>query len=466
LFNQLGPYCQGDTPGLLPASSTNGIAGTWSPSVVSTTNAGSTLYTFTPSAGQCATTATMTIVVNAQVTPSVTIVASMNPVVAGTPVTFTPTPVNGGTPTYQWYVNTVLMGTGINYTYVPLDGDQVYVVMTTSLVCVTQPTAMSNTITMSVTPPMTGNEFCTMTQGFYGNEGGSYCNGMTTTELLNSLLLTPIVIGVPANNNTFTIPVGASQCVFDILPGGGPKTVISGNWDCEDPGPLVNRQGRLNNALLAQLITLQLNMRLPGYLGSLQLESPTFYVMESSGCGGGDPNFPLPGETYYTIPMSVWDAISMDGTITPTVQDLYNLGNDAIGGIPTDVSLDALYNAVNMINDAFDDCAFIYFIPLVRSEVVNNEMADGLINNLKVEIAPNPFRERTEIKVIAGESSRITVEIYNLQGRKVMNLFEGDVESGVENTFIYIDKVEAQQMYMCVVRTHNTTVTKRMIIMK
>ena len=62
-FTQLGPYCQGATAGVLPTTSTNGITGTWS-SAISTANAGSIVYTFTPTAGQCASPVTMTVVVN------------------------------------------------------------------------------------------------------------------------------------------------------------------------------------------------------------------------------------------------------------------------------------------------------------------------------------------------------------------------------------------------------------------
>jgi subtilisin-like proprotein convertase family protein len=63
-FTQLGPYCQGATPGTLPTTSLNGITGTWS-SAISTATAGSIVYTFTPTAGLCATPTTMTVFVNA-----------------------------------------------------------------------------------------------------------------------------------------------------------------------------------------------------------------------------------------------------------------------------------------------------------------------------------------------------------------------------------------------------------------
>jgi trimeric autotransporter adhesin len=60
-FNSVGPYCAGSTIPALPTTSTNGINGTWSPAINNTTT---TTYTFTPAAGQCANTATMTITIN------------------------------------------------------------------------------------------------------------------------------------------------------------------------------------------------------------------------------------------------------------------------------------------------------------------------------------------------------------------------------------------------------------------
>ena len=60
IFNQVGLVCTGTTLTPLPITSTNGITGTWSPAINNTTT---TLYTFTPTAGQCATTTTQTITI-------------------------------------------------------------------------------------------------------------------------------------------------------------------------------------------------------------------------------------------------------------------------------------------------------------------------------------------------------------------------------------------------------------------
>jgi uncharacterized protein YjdB len=60
-FNPIAAICSGAAL-TLPAASTNNVQGTWSPAV---NNTQTTTYTFTPAAGQCATTAQLTVNVNA-----------------------------------------------------------------------------------------------------------------------------------------------------------------------------------------------------------------------------------------------------------------------------------------------------------------------------------------------------------------------------------------------------------------
>lgn len=85
---------------------------------------------------------------------SVSIAPSGNPVCAGSSVTFTATPINGGTtPSFQWMINGIPVGTGQNsYTYIPLNNDQVSCVINSSIQCATGSPATSNTVTMTVTP--------------------------------------------------------------------------------------------------------------------------------------------------------------------------------------------------------------------------------------------------------------------------------------------------------------------------
>ena len=94
----------------------------------------------------------VSMIINPVLAASVSISASINPVSAGNPVTFTAIPVGGGTaPVYQWYNGLNSVGSNLDtFTYTPTDGDVISLVMTSNATCVTGSPALSNLITMSV----------------------------------------------------------------------------------------------------------------------------------------------------------------------------------------------------------------------------------------------------------------------------------------------------------------------------
>ncbi|MGN6213652.1 DUF6443 domain-containing protein [Parafilimonas sp.] len=97
------------------------------------------------------------VIISNAVTPSVTISANKNNICAGTSVTFTATPTNGGgTPGYYWYVNgnAISGANGSTYSSSTLsNGDVVTCSMNTSAPCYTSYSATSNAITMVVNQP-------------------------------------------------------------------------------------------------------------------------------------------------------------------------------------------------------------------------------------------------------------------------------------------------------------------------
>ncbi|HOY41966.1 MAG TPA: gliding motility-associated C-terminal domain-containing protein, partial [Chitinophagales bacterium] len=119
-FTQLGPYCVGATPGTLPTTSNNGITGTWNPSTLSTASQGTIVYTFTPTAGLCATTATMSVSVNQNIVPAFT---QLGPYCVGaTPGTLPTTSNNGITGTWNpSTISTASQGIVV-YTFTPTQG--------------------------------------------------------------------------------------------------------------------------------------------------------------------------------------------------------------------------------------------------------------------------------------------------------------------------------------------------------
>lgn len=113
----------------------------------------------------CATTPTaasnaVTMTVNPQVSPGISIAGPTGFICAGSPASFMATPVNGGSsPAFQWLVNGAPAGAaGPTYTNASLiDGDVVSCVMTSDAACLTTPAAVSNAIVQEVKPPVTAS---------------------------------------------------------------------------------------------------------------------------------------------------------------------------------------------------------------------------------------------------------------------------------------------------------------------
>ncbi len=171
-----------------------------------------------------ATSNALTASVVSNVTPTITIPTSGN-ICAGTSVTFTSTNLGSGTtPTYVWHLNGAVVGTNTNtYTNAALaNGDQVYVVMTSSLACATVATATSNTVTMNVkaipNPQIVGGDksICSGSSVSYTatvgsgnlqwNKDGAAISGSTSSS---------IVIN---NSGTYTLTENNGACATTSAP--------------------------------------------------------------------------------------------------------------------------------------------------------------------------------------------------------------------------------------------------------
>ena len=182
VFNAISPICTGDLLAALPLQSNNGIDGTWTPALNNTIT---TEYTFTPNAGQCASSAKLSITVNPKTTPSFTAVTA---ICAGELINPLPLQSNNGiTGTWTPALNST---TTTEYTFTPNAGQ-----------C-----ANSTKLTITVNPKLTPT-FTAV---------AAICAG----ELINALPLQSNngITGTwtPALNNTitteYTFTPNAGQC--------------------------------------------------------------------------------------------------------------------------------------------------------------------------------------------------------------------------------------------------------------
>ena len=201
-FTQVAPICVGGTF-TLPGVSTNGISGSWSPVI---NNNATTIYTFTPALGQCASSTTMTVNVGPPITPNFTQVA---PVCAGTLFTLPTTSNDGITGTWSPAINTTATTA---YTFTSTAGQCANIAtMTVTVNSNTTPTFVQ------VPPICSGGTFTlntTSTNGISGTWSPAINNSSTTTYTFAP------TAGQCANTTTMTVSV--NQQVAPTFPTYGP----------------------------------------------------------------------------------------------------------------------------------------------------------------------------------------------------------------------------------------------------
>lgn len=200
-FNPVAAICAGAALSPLPTTSTNGISGTWSPTL---NNTQTTTYTFTPNTGVCATTANLAITVNAL--PSSGITNNTNATELNCSTSSISLSGTGGG-SYSWSNGTAIIGGMATQTITSL-GTYILTV-TNSAGC----SATSNiNITQNITPPsinITSSSSvltCTTTAiALTATGGGSYSWSNGTSVVGTSAVLNVTTPG------TYTVTVTSAN---------------------------------------------------------------------------------------------------------------------------------------------------------------------------------------------------------------------------------------------------------------
>ena len=260
-------------------------------------------------------------------------------------------------------------------------------------------------------PPPTG--LCTVTQAFWGSEASKVCyegERTGTMDLLDALIssATPLIVGKSGRSVTFRD--GSQACIVQLLPSDGvpnalPSSLGNATVDagtCETTPEIPLSDGRINNELLAQTITLALNLRLSPDLGDFDLTSDGSRVILSA---------------------STRDALSQLGLGT-RVRDVLELANRALAGQDTgQIPLLGVNNLVNQINEAFAG----------RCGSCGGAAEDASLRLLGNN--PNPFAVTgsTLITFALEDPGEVTIEVYNIAGRKIATLANDVFSDGVNS---------------------------------
>ena len=183
--------CENATAPLLPTTSTNNITGTWSPAVIDNQNSGT--YTFTPTAGQCATTASVTVTVTPNVTPTFSFGTALT-ICEGEAVPTLPTTSDNGV-TGTWNPTTVSNTASGTYTFTPTAGQ-----------CAL-PTTFTVTVNPNITPTFSFGTTSTICAG-----GAVPALPNTSTNGINGTWSPAIVDD--QNSGVYTFTPTAGQCAL------------------------------------------------------------------------------------------------------------------------------------------------------------------------------------------------------------------------------------------------------------
>ena len=330
-FSAIADICSGDALSL-PGTSTNSISGTWTPAV---NNTATTNYTFTPNAGQCATTQGLTVNVNAQTTPSFSAIAD---ICSGDALSLPGTSTNSISGTWTPAVNNTAT---TNYTFTPNAGQcattqgltvNVNAQTTPSFsaiadICSGDALSLPGTSTNSISGTWTPAVNNTATTNYTFTPNAGQC---ATTQ------------GLTVNVNAQTTPsfsAIADICSGDALSLPGTSTnSISGTWT-----PAVNNTATTNytftpnagQCATTQGLTVNVNL-IPQFTNSV--------LSDPSSCGGNDGSIVINGLSA----SSAYDLTYNDGTsnigplsITTDASGTYILGSITAGSYSSFIIADA-----------------------------------------------------------------------------------------------------------------------------
>ena len=345
---------------------------------------------------------------------------------------------------------TATASAGVQYTWSPITGDQ-------------STLTVSPTVTTTYTVTVTDGNKCTakddhtisvkncgftmaLGQGFYGTTNGTKCiagqSGKTAAQIISDAFSnkgSDMKLG--STGKSFTATASQVANLVAIMPGGGTPATLAGNYT---PGNVPLKNGRINNVLLSQTITMWININIKGNnLGTVVLN------------------------TVAGVPANVSSRVT-------NVVDLVDKASAALGGnIPTGMTLADINNALNAVVVAFDTqtaaseaCSYINpsatRIPVsaVEEATINPALTASAIS---VKAYPNPYSDKIIFNINPKQTGKASLVLYNILGQKVVNVFEGEVKANTTQTIEYAVPSAQRSNLIFVFKNGTTTTTGKLM---
>jgi len=254
------------------------------------------------------------------------------------------------------------------------------------------------------------------------------------------------VFGSVANKRFFTLYRTdiTNGSIYEMFPGGSTPKAIDVDkkppfdgayYDDQSTWSLVPIQatgpqkGKIRNILLAQTITLWFNIQNSSSLGSISLVDDTLVTKETVSCGS---NTPIGEATKFGLPHAMIVYLNGNNGYPATVDGLFLLANDVLGGVVTNITPSSVNDAVDVINNAFAECrVLVGTIPyndqsLTKTDqlIVKTINSEKVVESstLKVVANPNPYKDNFQIVITSPVTGMARIEFFTLNGQKVYEM--------------------------------------------
>ena len=297
--------------------------------------------------------------------------------------------------------------------------------------------------TCVLTVPVSTFSACTYTQEVYSKKNNKGCQNGTlvgVTQLMNNAFGTnnSKVFGNVANRRFFTLfrsDINGGD-IFKMLPGfDGAQPIDVDNvspfdgatYSNKNTWPLVPiptngmQKGQISNSLLSQLMTLWFNLANNNSLGTLAIRD-TLVTTAQASCGSNAPTGP---SSKFALPHNVIVYLNGGNGYSNTVNGLFQLANDVLGGANSAIPAADIQVAIAAMNNAFSGCRILNGMidattpmPIVNKSV--NDMPALAEEKLNAVVFPNPGVDNFYLKIsgsVSGE--KIIMQVMDSYGRLI-----------------------------------------------
>jgi hypothetical protein len=100
------------------------------------------------------------------------------------------------------------------------------------------------------------------------------------------------------------------------------------------------------------------------------------------------------------------------------------------------------------------------------NEVSDNNTLPNIVSEPIVKAYPNPFSEKTNLTFVLPQDNHVTLGVYELSGKLIATLFNGDVTQNQEYKVEFDGSSLATGIYMYKMTTNDNVFTGKMILNK